>query len=308
MNYNSKENVLITGGSGLLGSTLLIDHSYSPTSKELNLLSYSQLENFIRRNDITKIIHCAATVGGVKANSDRMYDFFNTNMIMNMNVLNACKQYELNNSIMILSTCIMPENAELPYTERSLHEGFPHGTNYGYAYAKRMLHIGAMALKRQYGIDITCLIPCNLYGRNDNYNLESGHVIPSLIHKCYLAKKNNAEFSVWGSGNAEREFLSVYDLARVIEQIHRQRKYFSELIVSPHTTHKIKDIANAIAEIMNFDGKITFDSTKPDGIMRKNTDNALFVENFKNFEFTDIKVGLADTIDYFNRYYPNIRI
>jgi GDP-L-fucose synthase len=301
-------SILITGGSGLLGTSLNVDNSYLPSRKELNLLSYCQLESFIRKNNVKKIIHCAAMVGGVQANNQRMFDFFNANMMMNMNVLTACKQYELNNSIMILSTCVMPEHASLPYTESSLHDGKPHDTNYGYAHAKRMLHIGAIAMKRQYDINISCLIPCNLYGKNDNFNIEDGHVIPSLIHKCYLAKKNNTDFSIWGSGEAEREFIYADDFAKIIQDICHNNKYFSELLISPGISWNIKTIVDKIAKIMNFTGNIVYDKTKLNGIQKKTTDNSLFKQAFSNFQWTDIDRGLQETIDSFVKSYPNIRL
>jgi GDP-L-fucose synthase len=301
-------NVLITGGSGLVGTSLNVDNSYLPSSKELNLLSYPKLESFIRRNNIKKIIHCAAMVGGVQANNQRMFDFFNTNMIMNMNVLTACKQYELNNSITILSTCVMPEHAPMPYTESSLHSGKPHDTNYGYAYAKRMLHVGAIAMKKQYDINISCLIPCNLYGKKDNFNIENGHVIPSLIHKCYLAKKNNTDFIIWGSGLAEREFIYADDFAKIIEDICHNNNYFSELIVSPGISVDIKTIVNKIVNIMNFTGNIIYDQSKLNGINKKTTCNDLFRQTFSDFKWTDIDRGLQETIESFVRSYPNIRL
>jgi len=300
-------NVLITGGSGLLGTELNVENGVKPTRSELDLLDYCSLKRYIQYNKIDKIIHCAAKVGGVDENKRKNYDFFLDNLQINMNILNACKEFSLHNSIFILSTCIFPEHNS-PYTESSLHEGEPHPTNYGYAYAKRMLEVGSKALLEQYGIKTTCLIPCNLYGKNDNYNLSSGHVIPSLIHKCYKAKQNNTEFKVWGNGKPQREFMYVEDLARIIENIDKQNISFSNMIVSPSIEYTIKDIVYMIAKYMNFDGPIIFDENMPNGIMRKPSLNDKFKNNFPNFKFTQLSDGLNKTIDYFIEKYPNIRL
>lgn len=305
---NNEVNTLITGSSGLLGSQISIINSFKPSSKSLNLLNYDELDAYIIRHKIDKIIHCAAMVGGIYANHTKMYDFFSNNLTMNMNVLKACKEHRLDKSIFILSTCILPHDSELPYVEDALHDGEPHFTNYGYAYSKRMLEVGSRSLKQQYGINTYCLIPCNLYGPKDNYNLMDGHVIPSLIHKCYLAKQNNQDFVVWGSGNPEREFMYADDLAQIIELIHNGNKDYPEkMIISPSKAYSIKYIVELIALKMNFTGKIIFDNSKPDGILKKPTDTSLFKKYFPKFEWKDIEQGLDVTIKYFLAGYPNIR-
>jgi GDP-L-fucose synthase len=302
-----KENVLITGGSGLLGSEINIPNSFKPSSYELNILNYDALSRFIVENNIKKIIHCAAKVGGVEANNNGMYDFFMENIKMNTNVMMACKEHNLINSIFILSTCVMPASAKLPYTEACLHDGEPHPTNYGYAYAKRMLEVGSRSMLKQHGIKTKCIIPCNLYGKNDNYNLEDGHVIPGLIHKCFLAKRENKDFSVWGSGNPEREFMYAADLARIIEEIDIKTIDFETMIVSPSIYIKIRDLATIVAEKLNFKGKIVFDSSRPDGILRKPTDNSIFKSKFPDFKWTSMEKGIEDTVSYFIENYECIR-
>lgn len=301
-------SILITGGTGLLGSEINIEDSYKPFSKELNILDYNALCNYIKDKNIKKIIHCAAMVGGIHANHTKMYDFFSNNLTMNMNILRACKEYRLEKSIFILSTCILPANSKLPYLEDALHEGEPHFTNYGYAYAKRMMEVGSRSLKEQYGVNTYCLIPCNLYGPKDNYNLMNGHVIPSLIHKCYLAKQNNQDFVIWGSGNPEREFIYADDLAQIIKIMHNNNEeYPSKIIISSSHGYKIKDIVQLIAQKMNFNGNIIFDKTKPDGILKKPTDNTLFKKYFPKFEWKSLEQGLDITIQYFLKNYPDIR-
>ena len=299
-------STLITGGFGLLGSS--INFGLKPTKKELNLLDYNNLKDYIEKNHIHSIIHAAAKVGGVKANSDYVYDFFADNMLMNINVQNACKEFNIKKSIFIVSTCAFPSNAPLPLEESYLHNGEPHETNFGYAYSKRMLEVGSRALKKQYHINSTCVIPCNLYGENDNYNLENGHVIPSLIHKCYLAKTNNTNFEIWGSGKAEREFIYVKDLAKIITQIFDENIDIQEtIIISPEKTYTIEEMVEIIVKKIGFCGKVVFDKTKPEGILKKNSSNKKFRKYFPDFKFTDIDHGLEQTIEYFIKNYDLLR-
>lgn len=301
-------NILITGGSGLLGSEINIKNGLKPLSHEVDLLNYCSLKKYIQFNNVNKIVHCAAKVGGVQANQTKMFDFFESNIQMNVNILRACKEFNLKNSIFILSTCIMPNNQNLPYKEEHLHNGEPHFTNYGYAYAKRMLEVGSRSLKRQYDINTICLIPCNLYGVNDNYNLESGHVIPSLIHKCYLAKKNKQDFTVWGSGMPLREFLYVKDFAGIIENILAEEREYSPMIISPGYENSIRDVVSIIVNEMKFEGNVLFDMMKPDGIYKKTTSNKVFKKYFPNFKFTELKDGLKETITEFMIRYPSVRL
>jgi GDP-L-fucose synthase len=299
-------SVLVLGGSGLLGSEISIDGCLKPSSKELNALDYCALRRYVQTYRVTKIIHAAGLVGGIHANQTRLYDFFQQNLQMNMNVVEICKEFSLNGSIFILSTCVMPHIANLPYTEDSIHLGEPHSSNYGYAYAKRMLEVGSRSLKEQYGISTSCIVPCNLYGMRDNYNLESGHVIPSLIHKMYLAKKNKQDMVVWGTGMPIREFLYASDLARIIENMMVTHNP-ETMIVSQDESYSIRDIVQKIANIMEFDGKILYDISKPDGIYKKPSSNRVFRKNNPDFKFTGIEDGLKQTIDYFTNNYDKVR-
>jgi len=295
------ENLLITGGSGLLGSCL--NFGKKPTKAELNLLDYDNLKNYVISNNIDQIIHCAAKVGGVADNNRNMLDYFSDNLAINSNIIRCCKETGIKKSIFILSTCVFPKHAENPITEKMLHEGEPHETNYGYAYSKRMLEVGSRCLPSS-----ICLIPCNLYGLNDNYDIVNGHVIPSLIHKCYIAKKNKTDFLVWGSGEAEREFMFAEDFAKIILNIISDNLNYSNLmIVSPGTSVKIKTLAEIIAELMDYEGKIIFDSSELEGIKKKNTSNKIFKNHFSSFEFTELKIGLKKTIDWFVNNYDTVR-
>lgn len=298
MDFNK---TLITGGSGLLGSCLV--GGKKPSRAELDLLDYSSLKNFVTTNNINSIVHCAAKVGGVAGNNHNMLEYFSDNLSINANVIRCCKETNIKKSIFILSTCVFPKNAANPITEQMLHDGEPHETNYGYAYSKRMLEVGSRCLPNS-----ICLIPCNLYGLNDNYNLENGHVIPSLIHKCYLAKKNNTDFIIWGSGEAEREFMFAKDFSNIIlDIISNNFNYPKLMIVSPGIPVTIKKLAETIADLMEYKGKIIFDNTKLEGIKKKNTSNEMFKNYFPTFKFTKLQTGLRETIDWFVANYEVAR-
>lgn len=299
-------NTLITGGQGLLGSAFNFGHK--PTRKELDCLNYEQLTNFIKNNKIDSIVHAAARVGGVKANTDFVYDFFADNISMSINVMNACKEFNIKKNIFIISTCAFPTTAPLPLSETYLHFGEPHHTNFGYAYAKRMLEVGSRALNQQYNINSSCVIPCNLYGEHDNYNLQSGHVIPSLIHKCWIAKNTNSTLEIWGSGKAEREFIYVNDFAKIIDELMHQKAHVQDtMIISPENTHTIEEIVHYIVKIFNFKGNVFFDKTKPEGIIKKNSNNSIFRKYFKDFKFTDLEIGLSNNIEFFIKNYESLR-
>lgn len=291
----------------MLGSAL--DFGLKPTKSELNLLNYDDLSSYIRRHQVTEIVHAAGKVGGVKANNDFVYDFFMENIVMNTNIISACKEHGISRSTFFLSTCVFPQDAPLPLVESSIHAGEPHPTNFGYAYAKRMLEVGSRCLKKQYRINSFCVIPCNMYGEKDNYHLENGHVIPSLIHRCYLSKKNGTDFLVWGSGRAEREFMYAGDMASIIKQMHMEEKNDLPhlMIVSPGCVYTIREVVELIVKHIGFSGKVLFDSTKSEGIMRKNTDNSLFNKHFPSFKFTSLDEGLAKSIEYFVKNYETVR-
>jgi len=300
-------NRLVTGGHGLIGSEISDEWGKKPTRRELDLLNYPQLFSYIGGRSVTEIVHLAAKVGGVKANHEQVLDFFSENLTINANIVRACKEHKVRKATFMLSTCVFPSDVEYPVHEGMLHHGEPHYTNYGYAYAKRMLEVGARALSTA-GIQARCIIPCNIYGKNDNYDLDSGHVIPSLIHKCYLAKRDGTPFHVWGSGRAEREFIYAPDIARAIMMIHEDPREIPNLmIVSPSEEHSIRSIVEIIAECFDFDGEIVFDTTKPEGILRKPTNNSRFMHYYPDFKFTPIRDGIMQTCDYIRRNYDGIR-
>lgn len=298
--------ILVTGGNGLIGSFLKF--GLKPNKNELNLLDYNALESYIEQHSINSVIHMAAKVGGVHSNTEYVFDFFIENILMTSNVFRVCQKFGLKQSLFLISTCAFPKDAPLPLEETYLHFGEPHFTNYGYAYAKRMVEVASRSLNQQFNLNSNCIIPCNLYGDNDNYDIINGHVIPSLIHKCYLAKINNTTFEIWGSGKAEREFVYAKDIADIITQITNNNMIIDgPMIISPDNIYTIEEIVNTIVKLMKFNGKVFFDNSKPEGILKKNSSNKKFRSFFPDFKFTTLETGLNLTIEYFLKKYSEIR-
>ena len=298
------ERTLVTGAGGLVGST--IETQFGPRSSELNLMHFDAVCDYIKTNDIDSIIHCAAKVGGIKANSEHLGEFFYENTMMNMNVLEAARKTGVKKVVSFLSTCVFPDKATYPLTTEQIHEGEPHQSNYAYAYSKRMVEVQSRAYRDQYGCNFVTIIPCNIYGKHDNFNLESGHVIPSLIHKCYLAKQNDTPFEVWGTGRAYREFIYAKDVGKLAAWTLENYDDSEPLILSPDEEVSIAVIAQEIAYRVGFNGTI-FYNQKLDGQLRKPSDNSKLKKLIGDFRFTSIEQGLEESIDWFVENYERAR-
>jgi len=297
-------NTLVTGGSGLVGSA--IESNFKPSSKQLNLMHVEDIIRYITLNKIDSIIHCAAKVGGIKANSDHLGEFFYKNVIMNTNLLHAAHEAGVKKVVSFMSTCVFPDDVEYPLTPCQIHMGEPHPSNYAYAYAKRMLEVQSRAYRDQYGSNFITVIPCNIYGPNDNFNLDSGHVIPSLIHKCYLAKQNNTDFEIWGTGQAYREFIYSKDVAYIAQWVLENYDSFEPLIISPDEEISIATIAQEIAWRMGFEGNIVYNQMR-DGQLKKPSNNMTLKHLLPDYKFVPIEVGLRRTIEWFIENYEKAR-
>ena len=206
--------VLVTGGSGLIGRNLqeLKPEWKYLSSKDCNLLNYDNSYDYIKKYNPDCIIHLAAKVGGLYMNMNHNFDMLHDNLLINMNIIKICRELKIKKFIGCLSTCIFPDKVSYPITEDQLHNGEPHSSNFGYSYGKRMLEVFCREMNKSKDYDYKCIIPTNIYGKYDNFNLENSHVIPGLIHKCYLAKKENKPFIIRGTGKALRQFIYAEDL------------------------------------------------------------------------------------------------
>jgi len=297
--------ILVTGGTGLVGSSLDIGNKIS--SKDVDMRDSNQVFDFFDRVKPEKVIHCAARVGGLGGNMNYKGEFFYDNIMINTNVLEASRRVGVKKVVSFLSTCIFPDNVEYPLTEKKIHLGEPHNSNYPYAYAKRMLDIQSRAYKEQYGLNYVSVIPTNIYGPNDNFNLENGHVLPSLIHKCYLAKQNNTDFKVWGSGKPLREFIYSEDVGRLTEWALDNYEEEEPIIFSTSDEISVGKLAEIVVYYIGYKGNLIFDSNKPDGQYRKPSDNSKLKGYLPDFKFTPIEEGVKKTVDWFVNNYESIR-
>jgi GDP-L-fucose synthase len=288
---------LITGGGGLVGSEF--KDGYKVSTKDYNLLCEKLVNEMYIMYAPDVVIHTAAKVGGVKDNMNNLAEYFRHNVIINNNVIHYAYKYGVKKLICFLSTCVFPDNVIYPLTEDKIHLGEPHSSNYGYAYAKRMVDIQLRAYNDQYGTKYFSVIPTNIYGKNDNYDLESSHVIPALIRKCYVAIQSSTDFVVWGSGKPLREFIYAEDVANICNILIDKYEDTKPLILSTSEEISISDVAHMIADIMGFKGNIIFDTTKPDGQFRKPTDNANLLKVIGDYKFTPLEEGLKKTIQHF---------
>ena len=295
---------LVTGGSGLVGST--IPSNFKPSRDGLNLMNIDDICEYIIHNDIDSIVHCAAKVGGIKANTEHLGQFYHDNITINTNILEAARKTKIKKVVSFLSTCVFPAEATYPLTSDQMHDGEPHPSNYAYAYAKRMLEVQSRAYRDEYGCNFVTVVPCNIYGPNDNYNLDSGHVIPSLIHKCYLAKKNNTNFEIWGTGKPYREFIYSKDVGYLTQWVLENYNDPEPLILSPDEEINIATLAQEIAWRMGFEGNIVYNQER-DGIYKKPSDNSKLKSLVPDYKFVPIEMGLQESIDWFIKNYDKAR-
>jgi GDP-L-fucose synthase len=304
----NKDRILITGGTGLVGFQLqkiLPDAIFVGSSIDLrDSITTNMLFEKIKPN---KVIHCAGKVGGLGGNMNYKGEFFYDNVMINTNVIEACRKNNVNKLVSFLSTCIFPDDVEYPLTEAKIHLGKPHNSNYPYAYAKRMIDIQQRAYREQYGLEYISVIPTNIYGPNDNFDLNNGHVIPSLIHKCYLAKQKNEDFRIWGTGKPLREFIHSCDISKLTYWALENYTEKEPIIFSNSNEVSIGYVAELIAEQFDYKDRIIFESDKPDGQFRKPSDNSKLKKYLPDFEFTPINTGIKDTVNWFIENYEKAR-
>ena len=303
--------ILITGGSGMLGSAfknIETDHDLILVgSKDCDLMNYDQTFKMFSYFMPDAVIHLAAKVGGVKGNSEYIADYFHENIMINTNVLDISRRFRIEKVVSLLSTCIYPDNPIYPLSEDQIHNGEPHYSNFGYAYAKRMLDVYSRAIRKQFGLEYITAVPNNIYGENDNFDIENGHVIPSLIRKIHNSKKTGIPPLIWGSGKPLREFTYSKDIAEIL--MFLLENYCGEEPINIGNTkqYTIKQIVALLSNIIDYKGEINWDDKMPEGQFKKPSSNKKFLKINSEFVYTDIGVGLNNTCEWFIKNYPNVR-
>ena len=309
-------NILITGGGGLVGQAMqkiqdeyvFDDYQFVfPSRQDYDLLNMLQVESMMTDLKPDWVIHLAANVGGLYKNMNHKVQMLEDNLLMNYNVLRSCHEANVQNFIGCLSTCVFPDDVMYPIDETMLHSGAPHSTNDAYAHAKRMLEIHCNAYNQMYDRNYNCIIPTNVYGPHDNYNLEDSHVIPGLIHRCYIAKRDGKPFVVRGTGQVLRQFIHAEDLARATLQLMDKINQDNVIIADTEEEVAIEDIARLIAKEFDHVDNMIFDDTYSDGQYKKTADNTKMMNLLPDFKFLDINIGVRDTIKHFIENYDTIR-
>jgi GDP-L-fucose synthase len=301
--------IFLTGGSGMVGSNFL-EHAeahcyeiFSPNSKELDLLDYSQVYYEMEKVMPDVVIHAAGRVGGIQANLDNPCDFLTDNINMGFNVVGVADKLRIPHLLNLGSSCMYPRGAKNPIPEDSILKGELEPTNEGYALAKIAIarlceYISLKKPDRSY----KTLIPCNLYGRHDKFDLATSHMIPAVIRKLHEAKISKAQIvQIWGDGNARREFMYASDLA---DFLYFSVKHFDELPqyvnVGTGVDYSITEYYKAIAAVVGYQGKYEYDLSKPAGMQKKLVDNSLL--NRLGWEpKTSLAVGIENTYAFYQK-------
>jgi len=316
---SEKRIILVTGGSGLVGKAIetVLNQGEKEeneewvflSSKDVNLLETESTREIFKRYRPTHVIHLAAMVGGLFANMRANLDFFRNNMMMNDNILNISHEFGVKKVISCLSTCIFPDKTTYPIDESMVHLGPPHDSNFGYSYAKRMIDVLNRGYSQQHGCTFTSVIPCNVFGPHDNFNMQDGHVIPGLIHKAYKAKAEETDFHIWGTGKPLRQFIYSLDLGRLFIWAIRNYEDIDPIIFSVDESDEISiaEVAKLVLEAFDFKGNVVYLTDKADGQYKKTASNAKLRKLLPDFKFTPIKEAIETTVKWFNDNYDVAR-
>jgi GDP-L-fucose synthase len=301
------KRVVVTGGAGFLGrfvverlQTYTDVEVFVPRSAEYNLIEGADIKRLFAETHPDLVIHLAAVVGGIGANQKNPGKFFYENLIMGVQLIEQARLHDVRKFVAMGTVCAYPKFTPTPFREDNLWDGYPEETNAPYGLAKKMMLVQSQSYREQYGFNSIFLLPANLYGPGDNFDLESSHVIPALIRKCVEAREKGAPFiEAWGTGNASREFLYVADCA---EGVLRATAHYNEsepVNIGTGSEIKISDLLQLIARLTRFEGEIRWQHDKPDGQPRRRLDVSRASEKFGFHAQVPLEEGLRRTIDWY---------
>jgi len=302
----SSKRVLVTGGGGFLGSYILerlgrmgCGRIAAPRRREFDLTQAAAVERLFREFRPEVVIHAAATVGGIGANRANPGLFFYENAIMGVQVIEACRRHGVEKTVVLGTICAYPKFTPVPFREEELWNGYPEETNAPYGVAKKALLVQCQAYREQYGMNAVFLLPVNLYGPRDNFDPESSHVIPALIRKCVEAERGGAEEIVlWGDGSPTREFLYAEDAAEGIVRAAERYDGAEPVNLGSGREISIRDLAEKIAALAGFRGRIVWDPSKPNGQPRRCLDVTRAEREFGWRSKTPLEEGLQATVEW----------
>jgi len=303
------KRICVTGGAGFLGSFLLealkqrgAQDVFVPTIEEYDLVNLQDILRMLDKSQPDILIHLAALAGGIGANRLRPADFFYINLMMGVQLMHTAWMRGVKKFVAIGTVCAYPKFTPVPFKEENLWEGYPEETNAPYGLAKKMLLVQAQAYREQYGYNSIYLLPVNLYGPRDNFNLETSHVIPALVRKCLEAQeRGEEEIVLWGDGSPTREFLYAGDAADGILAATEFYNGSEPVNIGSGQEISIKDLAELIARLTGFGGSIVWDTSKPNGQPRRALDTQRAAEYFGWRAHTSFEEGLRQTIDWYRK-------
>ena len=309
MSFWFKKRVLVTGGAGFLGQFVVkelrkkeCENIFVSRSKDYDLVDMKAVKKVCKdaRPDI--VIHLAARVGGIGANQDNPGKFFYDNLMMGVQLMEVGRQAGIEKFVAVGTICSYPKFTPVPFKEKNLWDGYPEETNAPYGLAKKMLLVQSQAYRQQHGFNSIFLLPVNLYGPGDNFDLDSSHVIPALIKKCCDAiKRSDKEIIVWGTGKVTREFLYVEDAAKAIVLATEKYNKPDPINIGAGFEVSIKDLVLLITKLTGFKGKIVWDKSKPDGQPRRCLDISKAYKEFGFRAKVEFEKGLKKTICWYLR-------
>lgn len=315
MSFWRDKSVVVTGGAGFLGSAVTdklqaagCKHIFVPRSKDYDLRDQEMIGRLYQDVRPQIVIHLAAEVGGIGANRQNPGRFFYDNAIMGIQMMEYARRFEVEKFVAVGTVCSYPKFAPVPFREEDLWNGYPEETNAPYGLAKKMLLVQAQAYRAQYGFNAIYLVPVNLYGPRDNFNLETSHVIPALIRKCVEAKeKNEPEIVLWGDGSPTREFLYVDDAAEAI--VLASERYDGGDPVNLGTGQEISilELGQMIAAVVGFRGAIRWDTSKPNGQPRRCLDVSRAERDFGFRARYNFRQGIEKTVAWFKAHRSSCR-